>query len=162
MFNAKVNDKKMALYLTHYIYRNTSLEDYHCTAVQMNGEFYKKIYNIVYRKVKNVCLLHKFIVNYNGDVSLDKILATIPEELHFKFMTYIQDLKFQFDFGSGWDDVAVVEHISSNQSLTSYILSGNFKECCNNGCYLTDEVMCEINKDVYNRIYMLLSGGYFC
>ena len=47
MFNTDDELRKVALSLTHYVYRNTKLEDYHADCVTMDGIFYKKIYAIV-------------------------------------------------------------------------------------------------------------------
>lgn len=54
MFEDNQEMRKMALAITHYAYRNTSLEDYHSECIKMGKPFYTKVYNIVYKKLKKV------------------------------------------------------------------------------------------------------------
>lgn len=127
----------MALSITHYVYRNTRLEDFHAECVQMDRNFYRIIYNTVRTKLKNV------------------------RELQLKFIRYLQDITFGLFFGTNWDTAVQAEKIRANQSYANYVLAGKFNECCQNGCLLNDATMRIINKDVHNRIYTLLTGGYF-
>ena len=68
MFNDNQGIKRMALAITHYAYRNTALEDYHSKNVEMGMSFYKKMYNIVYKKLRTVKLLHKYIDKYTSEI----------------------------------------------------------------------------------------------
>ncbi len=47
MFNNENDLRKVALSLTHYVYRNTKLEDYHSEDVIMDKAFYKNLPNCV-------------------------------------------------------------------------------------------------------------------
>lgn len=165
MFNNENDLRKVALSLTHYVYRNTKLEDYHLEDVIMDKAFYKKIYRIVYDKVNKVKLLHKYVTrfpeNYDRAQDIDKLIDTVPYNLQLKFIRYFQELVWGFNFGVDWDAATVCEPPHKNQSLANYILAGNFSKCRKKGSALNDSAMCYINKDVHNRIYTLLKGGYF-
>ena len=136
------------------------MEDYHSDNVKMDKDFYKRIHGIVYRKIKNVCLLHKYVAEYQGKCEskseFDKLMQTVPEILQLKFIRYLQELVWGFNYGMQWDKAKIVASISEKQSLASYVLSGKFSECCRNGNCLDNKTMCEINKDIHNRIYTLL------
>lgn len=88
-------------------------------------------------------------------------MQTVPEILQLKFIRYLQELVWGFNYGMQWDKAKIVASISEKQSLASYVLSGKFSECCRNGNCLDNKTMCEINKDIHNRIYTLLVQGYF-
>lgn len=165
MFNTDEELRKVALSITHYVYRNTKLEDYHSKGVIMNNDFYKLIYSIVYRKLNNVRVLHKYIANYTNKLDnksdLDKLLETVPSDLKLRFLRYMQQLFGGLNYGTQWDAAQICAPIESNISAASYLLGGRFRECCDKNYRLDDKTMCYINKDVHNRIYTLLIGGYF-
>jgi len=165
MFNTDDELRKVALSLTHYVYRNTKLEDYHADCVTMDGIFYKKIYAIVYKKLANARQLHKYVANYPERIEskedFESLLKTVPKDLHLKFISYLQELLWGLTFGTQWDAATVCAPIESSQSGATYILGGRFKECCALGCRLDDKTMCYINKDIHNRVYSLLVNGYF-
>lgn len=79
MYNDEKGRRTMALSITHYVYRNTRLEDFHAECVQMDRNFYRIIYNTVRTKLKNVI------------------------ELQLKFIRYLQDIMFGLFFGTNWD-----------------------------------------------------------
>ncbi len=168
MFNSEEGKREMAYIITRYAYRDTALEYYHSKSIMMDMLFYKKIYNIVFAKLKKVGLLHKYIENYQVDELKNKedyenLLATVPEELKFKFMRYFIEvtelLREYFEFS--WDPAEIVDCNLYGKSPAYYVLSGHFTECCKDGAILDDKTMCYINKDIHNRIYTLLINGYF-
>lgn len=167
MFNSKQDERKMALAITHYAYRNTALEDYHADDVKMDKAFYKKIYKIVYGKLKNAKEFNKYIKNYHDEINskeeFEKLLNTVPEELQLRFLRYFQNIvaTIEFRYGSQWEQATVVDCDLNGKGMASYVLSGHFAECCEKGVHLDDVIMCYINKDVHNRIYTLLVNGYF-
>lgn len=166
MFDNEQGKRKMALGISHYAYRNTVLEDYHSECIKMDMSFYKKIYRIVYTKLKNAKLLHKYIENYSEEKleskeDLDRLLNNVPEDLRFKFMRYLSEVLFGSMCGVEWDLAETLECNLNGKSLANYVLAGNFLECCKNGAILNDKTMRYINKDIHNRIYTLLINGYF-
>lgn len=167
MLNTNQEERKLALAITHYAYRNTVLEDYHSDSITMDKSFYKKIYKTVYCKLKNVEKFHKYIKIFHSDTNfkeeLEKLLNTVPEENHFKFLRYFNDimLEVQLNCGVAWDPAEVVDCNINGKSLAHYVLSGCFVECCEKGAILDNATMCYINKDIHNRIYTLLVKGYF-
>ena len=127
MFNSEQGKRKMALVISHYAYRNTPLEDYHSKSIMMDMLFYKKIYKIVYTKLKKVELLHKYIENYNiekietkGD--FENLLNTVPEELRFKFMRYFSNIItiIHYNFGSDWDSAELLDYNINNKGATNF------------------------------------------
>lgn len=52
MFNGEQGKREMAYIITRYAYRDTALEDYHSKSIVMDMLFYKRIYNIVFSKLK--------------------------------------------------------------------------------------------------------------
>lgn len=166
MYNDEKGRRIMALSITHYVYRNTRLEDFHAECVQMDRNFYRIIYNTVRTKLKNVRELQRYIDSFpdadlTNKATLDKLINSVPKELQLKFIRYLQDIMFGLFFGTNWDTAVQAEKIRANQSYANYVLAGKFNECCQNGCVLNDATMRIINKDVHNRIYTLLTGGYF-
>ena len=165
MFNSCDDLKKVARSLTHYVYRNTKLENYHVANAEMNDDLYKAIYKTVYANLKNVKLLHKYVFRYEGSYAtkedVEKLVSSVPEELQFKFIRYMQYLIDGFNYGSAWDEAVTLELPAEKQSLANYVLVGKFKEYCDKNMHLDDNAMCCINKDVHNRIYTLLVNGYF-
>lgn len=166
MYNDDIGRRKVAISITHYAYRNTKLEDYHSDGVKMDKNFYRTIYNVVSSKLKNVRLLQRYLDDFpNENISdkqvLDKLIGSVPDNLQLKFIKYIQEIIFGQLYGTQWEPAKLVPEIAEGQSYANFVLAGKFSECCKNGCILDDAAMCLINKDVHNRIYTLLIGGYF-
>ncbi len=165
MFDTEEGKRKVALSLTHYIYRNTRLEDYHSAGVEMDGGLYKKIYATVYAKLKNVKLLHKYIAGYPRELKsvsdFEKLMDTVPERLRFKFQRYLDELLWGIRYPPKWDEAKPCAPPAEGQGAASYVLGGKFAECCKEGCVLDDGAMRNINKDVHDRIYTLLKLGCF-
>ncbi len=168
MFNDDQGMRKMALAITHYAYRNTALEEYHSKSTKMNMSFYKKIYNLVYKKLRTVKLLHKYINEYPFDIiqskeECEELLQSVPEAYQFKFITYTQTIfeLITFKFGSHWEPAQEIDCNLDGKSLANYVLSGRFLENCKSNAILDDATMYIINKDIHNRVYTLLINGYF-
>lgn len=166
MYNDDTGRRIMARSITHYAYRNTKLEDYHAENVKMDKVFYRTIYNLVRVKLNNVRLLQRYLdefpcENINKQEDFNELMKSVPEDLHFKFLKYFQHIMWGQFYGSHWDAAECVTEIADGQSYAGYVLAGKFLECCNDGVFLDDAAMRVINKDVHNRIYSLLIGGYF-
>ncbi len=139
MYNDEKGRRAMALSITHYVYRNTRLEDFHSESVRMDRYFYRIIYSTVRTKLKNVKELQRYIDSFpDGDLrdknTLDKLINSVPKELQLKFIRYLQDITFGLFFGADWDAAIQVENIRVNQSCANYVLAGKFNECCQKGC----------------------------
>ncbi len=169
MYNDDKGRRIMALSITHYAYRNTPIEDFHADDVKMDKELYRKVYNIVRRKLQNVCLLQCYLDDFpcekiediDDKRKFDELLNSVPKALQLKFIRYMQHIIFGRLYGANWDAACQVEGIKEGQSHASYVLGGEFSKCCKNGNILNDSTMCDLNKDVHNRIYTLLINGYF-
>ena len=166
MFNSEDGKRKMALAITHYVYRDTALENYHSKDIVMDMAFYQKIYRIVYAKLKNVKRFHPFIDEFkeikNKD-DHDALMQSVPEELRFKLIVYTNDIFYEITerCDVNWDKAELIDVQIRGNGLATFVLSGKFKECCEKNCVLVDRTMCYINKDIHNRIYSLLVNGYF-
>ena len=132
----------------------------------MDMSFYKRMYRIVYVKLKNVKNFHHFIDSFD-DIKhkddLEILIQSAPEELQLKFIVYLSDIFYEINDRRDvkWDKAELVDvHIRRN-GLATFVLSGKFKECCEKGCILDDNTMHYVNKDIYNRVYSLLVNGYF-
>ena len=89
-----------------------------------------------------------------------KKIPPSEEELD-NMMQYAKELDFNWLFGTSWDKAKEVDVSLQNSDYAQYVLSGEFLKSCQNNVELDDEVMCNINKDIHNRIYSLLINGYF-
>lgn len=166
MYNDENGRRKMALSITHYVYRNTKLEDYHAETVKMDQNFYRKIYSIVKAKIKNVQLFQRYVDSFsqedlNNQAILEQLINSVPEELQLRWIRYLQEIIWGMQYGANWDPAQRMQSISAGQSLAGYILAGKFLDCCNDGCILDDDTMRVINRDVHNRVYTLLTEGCF-
>lgn len=132
----------------------------------MDMAFYKKIYAIVSAKLRNVKKFNKYIIHFDGNAfeseeEISRLIATVPDDIQLGFIRYLQNIAFGMMFGIGWDRAVAMDWDPKNGSGASYILAGEFLNCCRNGEVLGDATMCRINKDVHNRIYTLLINGCF-
>ena len=159
MFNNKEELKVLSRAITHLVYRNTEVEDFHSESVIMDEKFYYTVIKIVVNKLK---LVTKFY-NQLMSVSEDDITRTISgqqSDLDNSFLRFLGELFFNCQFGTHWDDPVQLEQMPQGE-LSKYILDGHFRQCCLEHRELDDDTMCFINKDINNRIYTLLVKGYF-
>lgn len=90
MYGTDEELRKVARSVTHYAYRNTKLEDYHSDGVKMDGAFYKKIYAIVYKKLENVRLLHKYVARFpracNSNEDITNLSGRCPKSCNLNLL----------------------------------------------------------------------------
>ena len=142
-----------AIVLTLFLYRNTIIEDFHCKNIKMDEKLYKTIYGVVYRGYKLLAENKRIL-----EILLsDRPIFTFVKELNEKKLNVrvAQGIFVLLPSNPGWDKPTKLD-IEIPKSKVKFILDGEFKKCCNEGCYLNDDIMCRVNKDICNRIYTLL------
>ena len=152
--------QKLAIGLTHVIYRNTAIEDMHSVGAQMDKAFYDDAY-YYFKQMMDIADrnndIYKMFLADNGEELLTQKLnnsETSSEEKEIIAVIYFYSLNSEWDIPTLCSDELI-------EDKTEYMLKGKFKEHCDKGSKLGDRVMCEINKDICNRIYTLLYKGYF-
>ena len=159
MFNSKEQLKTLSRALTHLVYRNTDVEDFHSYNFIMNEDFYKKVATIVGEKLKSVMRYYNRLMA----ISIDDVKRTLQgqkTDIDKGFWDFLEELAFNCACGTNWDDPVQLDELPQ-ADLVSYILNGRFLQCCMEHRALDDDTMCSINKDINNRIYTLLLNGYF-
>ncbi len=152
-------EKRLAKSITHYIYRNTALEDYHADGVTMSAAFYDTMYGIISEKLKTVVAETDAFLHCPPE-KIQEIFARFSPENTDTFERYVIEISFGFHYGTSWDEPVYLTE-KPQGDLTAYVLGGQFRAHCEAGACLDDAAMCRINKDVYNRVYTLLSDGWF-
>lgn len=164
LFETDEGKRLLAKALTHYVYRNTEIENVHAENSVMNTQIYKKIYTIVEKQLNKVIKFDKYIMCFDEQKFLqnkEEYLKTlVPESEHQNVLEYFREIFFNMQFGTHWD-LAKTDEEPTELDLTKYILSGEFKKFCDNKICLDDFAMEQINKDIHNKIYTLLIYGYF-
>lgn len=152
--------QRLAIGLTHVIYRNTAIEDMHSAGAQMDKEFYDDGY-FYFKQMMDIADKHKDIYKLFLVEEDEKLLSekwknpkTTAEEKEIIAGIYFYSLNSEWDIPTLCSDEQI-------DDKTDYMLRGKFKEHCDKCSKLNDKVMCEINKDICNRIYTLLYKGYF-
>lgn len=168
MFNKEAEKRIMAKSITHYVYRNTLIEDYHSQRIKMDMKLYKKIYKVVCIKLKEVKKFHPYIYNSPQKFPDLKdmrncliVINSVSEEAKLKAIKYCEAIWLNMFYGTSWEVAAKLDINSNMKYEAAYILEGHFIECCKNGEILDNKTMCYINKDIHNRVYTLLVNGFF-
>ena len=153
--------RQLSIGIVHYIYRNTPIvEDNHSENIMMDKSFYSKVYQTVKRKLKTVVEFRKPLSILDDKIPPEQIVRSIPEENRWRFFKYVQEMCFHSTaFGKDWDAPSLIEEPIGN-NLAEFILRGRFLERCQNNAHFDDKTMCEVNKDINNRVYTLLVQGY--
>ena len=168
MFSKEDEKRIMARSITHYVYRNTVLEDYHSKCVKMDMKFYKKIYKVVYTKLEEVKKYHPYIYNSPQKFPDLKdmrncliVFNNVSQEMKLETIKYCEAIWWNMFYGTNWEVAKKIDINSNMKCEAAYILEGHFIQCCRNGEILDDKTMCYINKDIHNRVYTLLVNGFF-
>lgn len=151
----------LAIALSHYIFRDTEIEDFHSKCVKMDFEFYLEsvdyfgqIVNQVNRNKKIVSLFlkdnwEKVLVQklQNGELK-----TNIQKRLCLCLSSYLLMIP-------DWDKPIILNE-KPCRGIIRYLLRGKYAEHCANESILDDKTMCEINHDFCNRIYTLIENGW--
>ena len=144
----KITNERIAIILTHFIYRNeTYVEDSHASNIIMNEEFYNKVYKIVKDNI-NLLINNKNVVKDYFSLKPNNI------DMH-KYEELIMKLNFSSYMGHNWNKPVMVKD-EVDIDYASFILNGAFKNNVNKKSVFNDTVMKEINIDICNRIYTIL------
>lgn len=156
--------RAFALAITHYVYRNTKIEDYHSKSIKMNLDFYRQIYKMVHQKMGNVERYSKYILKFarserNGEALTGDEYYSISEEDRIGFVRFYKKIQGEFIYGRSWDLAELVD-VNISGTLARFILDGEFKRHCINNSIFDNKTMKDINKDINNRVYSLITLGY--
>lgn len=157
----EITTQNMSVALVHYIYRDTVIEDYHSECAIMDEELYEIIYKVVRKNLSRAKRFYPVLREIEG---VEDIVETIRSNFYYplakEFPCFAAGLiPFQFT-NYDWDEAKEIE-CKNFKNPADFVLGGVFEEYCRNHVVLDDKAMCEINKDINNRIYTLLYNGYF-
>ena len=145
--------------ITHYVYRNLPvIEDNHSDLITMSDEFYSDVHKNVSDKLKEIFDNYRRVES----VIVNCANAIKPEMLHSH--TIEIDILFYANFGLDWDKEVYIGPMTDKdkKDTAAYILNGKFKEHCNKKSKFGDSTMCDINKDINNRVYTLILDTIYC
>jgi hypothetical protein len=163
----------MPLAMSHFIYRNTIVEDYHADGKPLTEEQAKILYNYMYS------YLLKFNEMRNSVTKIIEKRTSVeemtPEEIK-EFSFYMGALSFSTRCGSNWDEPEDVSEIEYSkfcekweqldacyilefeeylEGVIAYLWNGELGKAFANKIVLTDEAMKIINKDIHNKLNYL-------
>jgi hypothetical protein len=176
--NYKIN---IPLAMSHIIYRNTIVEDFHADGKPLNKEKANILYSDMYNHLLKIEEMRDLALialekNHNNEET--------TEEENLNFMSYLNAMAFSTRCGSNWDqpeDVSKIEYKRfcelANQlehyyvlefeeyleGVIAYLWNGELKKAFDNEIILTNNVMKIINKDIHNKLkylYDLVVDGY--
>lgn len=138
--------RTLAFVYTNLMYRNSDLlEKRHCTQIAFDHEFYAAMYS-------EVSVQFSHINRILADNMADKKPETDEEAMTLE---YVANLIPSFQT---WDSPKKVrDHFTGD--LAEFVLHGRFKQACENHEVPTDVLMKELNIDVNDRFFTLLSRG---
>ena len=141
----------------HCLYRNLDeVEELHTSDDRMSIEFYDTVYKDATIKLDEIM---DAMDRFNKHPEATKLFFMRDEEIMEKFPD-MYEFVCSWSFGKNWDDPVELDDVSIEDRNTidkiGYILSGAFRKNCEIRAFLDDDIMKEINKDVYNRIYTLM------
>ena len=156
MLIENLTTEQLALHITHYVYRDTNIiENSHSSSATMDEDFYKAVHKVVARNITYTKKFFKLVLTCNNQTELMQESNKFDPTTGFAFVHFIGSLTSKV--GTGWDKPVSLENVPKS-NLASFILDGRFKENCDKNVVLTNNVMKEINKDVYNRVYTLFKN----
>ena len=158
-----VNDRdmrKIARDYVHYIYRNTEIEDLHASAIKMDMTTYEIVKKIVEKQIGKWERNYAMMYDAASISECKRKMQGMKEKSKKEFADFAIEIAFlnMANFGSDWDEAVEIEP-PTDQNITEYILSGKFLECCKARTVMDDIAMCEINRDIHNRVYTLMVNG---
>lgn len=168
---ATMSKENMARSIVHELYRNTSfIEELYDSQQKMDMNMFKPIKHTIQNGLKRHMTIYPMISPDVATTNNNVVEAYGLKGMHI-ISRYILLLLSNTMFGQDWDeptlvsddDQSVLARNLINANPTEYaelfaifLLSGKFRDHCMNGSIPTDEVMNEINKDIYNRMYTIL------
>ena len=150
--NDRFSLEELSIGVTHAVYRNTEVEDFHADGRVMDKAFYDDVYHIVSEKVavliKSMCLL--ICAYQNGLFAILDLKNVSADE-----MAFLQNIIFGIQCGSNWD-VPHKMNLCPGDDIAGFLLDGEFKKYCDEKRIFNDSVMKPINEDIVDRVYCVL------
>lgn len=149
--------KKVSIGLTHYLYRNTELEELHSKGVIMNQDIYLRVYDILTERISKVDTYFPKIYGREIHIDPNTPFADLQKEPDKLFAC---ELDFCIKWGIMWDEPTIIPFppFSMLEDRASYLLDGLFKIFCESNQVLDDVAMYYLNKDVCNRVFTLVKA----
>ena len=148
--------EEQAYYLSRIIYRDTEIENYHSEEAVMDRKLYNEMYAVVDKNVKTVLQFHQKLLKIRNKQDVDNEMRAISASEQIALKDYALGFYAVTICKPNWDPPEKLALPEKPEDFAQFILGGRFIECCEKHCNLSDPVMCDINKDVHNRIYTLL------
>lgn len=166
----------MPLAMSHFIYRNTIVEDFHADAKPLTKEQEQLLYNYMYSMLLHYHELRNEVIEIYGKYISINNPEDIDKEDEEKVKMFFFALGFSTSCGSSWDkpeDISKIEdakyyekklkidgicHVDLYallEGVIAYLWNGELKKAFDNEILLTDAAMKIINKDVYNKMKYL-------
>lgn len=154
-------NEDLAIALSHYIFRNTEIEDFHSHSKKMNFEFYVETIAYCGQFVNHIVRNKKLISLFLKENWANSLLQIIEKD---KKLTNIQkklclDLHYYLSVVPCWDKPVILPE-KPGREITRFIFKGKYAEHCAKESILDDKTMCDINHDICNRIYTLIENGW--
>ena len=149
-----------AFYLARFIYRDTEMERYHCQGAEMDMQLYAAMYQIVSRNLRTVLLCHPILLRVTQPEDILAPFRAMSPQKQRELMRYLDSISSLALYRCNWDSPQRLPLSAPPADLAQFILEGHFLQCCRQRRTLSDATMRYINRDVYNRIFTLLSAGF--
>ena len=136
----------LAFTYANLMYRNTdALENRHCAQQAFDMEFYSAMYSEVSKQ---------FAEKYR--ILTDNMAGKKPEsEKELMVLEYVSEIIHSYQT---WEPPKKVRD-RFNGDIAEFVMRGRFKQACENHEVPTDALMKELNIDVNDRFFTLLSRG---
>ena len=144
--------EQLTIGITHAVYRNTEIEDYHSNGRVMDKTLYKNTYTIVKRNISKLIDAKDLMKEV-----LEKGITRPEEYTHITLQgcRLLMDILFGIQCGSNWDPPHEIDILPEGDPA-KYLLNGVFINLCDGEHIFGDSVMKTINQDITNRILMIL------
>lgn len=151
----------LSIALSHYVFRNTEIEDFHSQSKKMDFEFYLETIAYCGQFVNRINRNKKLISIFLEENWEKRLLQIVKEN---KKLTNVQrnlclNLWWYLTALPCWDKPEIISEKPS-RGITKYIFNGKYFEHCANESILDDKTMCDVNHDICNRIYTLIESGW--
>lgn len=155
----EISNEMLAICYTHLAYRNTDLEHFHSKGDKLGKRLYNRMYKIVNFNLDRIKKYKQKLIDIKSIEEMKDFIKN-ADSSHKESVDFIADIAFNLQMRYGWDNPVEVQIEQEITDVAEFVLAGKFMECCEKQLVLSDDTMCNINKDVCNRIFTLLQNNY--